>query len=108
MQMVNVGFPERTRYGFEMVDASNRQREPASIENLQRIESVGFFANFRRFKLNAMSCVFGAGLDQDESARGELWKRGQRGRRGACVFFSVSQGFRVGGGAGVAAEEKVL
>src|SRR6185437_14495624 len=43
MQMVNVGFPERTWYGFEIVDTP---RPPPSIENLHRIQSSGFLAGF--------------------------------------------------------------
>jgi hypothetical protein len=58
--MVNVGFPKKARYGFEMVDAANACRifgtGEASIETFQRIETVGFLAKFRRIKLNAMTC----------------------------------------------------
>jgi hypothetical protein len=48
--MVNDRFPAKGAYGFEMVDAPGRailSRNPASIENLHRIKSVGFSANFR-------------------------------------------------------------
>jgi hypothetical protein len=41
MQMVNAGFPDRTLYGFEMVDTAVDRfidGKPASIENLHRIE----------------------------------------------------------------------
>ena len=41
MQMVNDRFPERKRYGFELVDIHHRPisaRNPVSIENLQRIK----------------------------------------------------------------------
>jgi len=47
--MVNAKFPERTRYGFEMVDGLCRSLAiamAASIENLRRIESFGFFYKF--------------------------------------------------------------
>jgi hypothetical protein len=58
--MVNVGFPENNRYGFEMVDAADACRISraggASIETLWRIKPVGILANFRRVKLNAMTC----------------------------------------------------
>jgi hypothetical protein len=48
--MVNAKFPERERYGFEMVDAPDGTltiAKPASIENLRRIESFGFLQIFR-------------------------------------------------------------
>jgi hypothetical protein len=57
--MVNAGFPALIRYGFEMVHAALAARsspKPASIENLHRIKSFEFFANFRRFNLNANTC----------------------------------------------------
>jgi hypothetical protein len=49
MQMVNVGFPRLTWYGFEMVDgsaAASSKGMPASIENLRRIK---FNRVFRKF-----------------------------------------------------------
>jgi len=48
--MVNTGFPLIRCYGFEMVHArffASDARESASIENLRRIQSAAFFANFR-------------------------------------------------------------
>jgi hypothetical protein len=41
MQMVNAGFPDRTPYGFEMVDAAVHRfigGKTTSIENLHRIK----------------------------------------------------------------------
>jgi hypothetical protein len=43
-------------YGFEMVDARGHEHfaaRIASIENLHRIKSGGFFTNFRPFNFNA-------------------------------------------------------
>src|ERR1700736_452557 len=57
--MVNAGFPALIRYGFEIVHTASAARsssKPASIENLRRIKSFEFFANFRRFNLNANTC----------------------------------------------------
>jgi hypothetical protein len=48
--MVNDRFPAAPPYGFEMVDgllAAILSRISSSIENLHRIKSVGFSANFR-------------------------------------------------------------
>src|SRR5580704_2757365 len=36
----------------------------ASIENLHRIKSIGFFANFRRFNLNANTCALSTAVSQ--------------------------------------------
>jgi hypothetical protein len=57
--MVNELFLSARPYGFEMVDARTTailSRISASIENLHRIKSVGFSANFRRINLNANTC----------------------------------------------------
>jgi hypothetical protein len=57
--MVNAKFPKRNRYGFEMVDAPAMTPTIAliaSIENLRRIKSFGFFTNFPRFSFNADTC----------------------------------------------------
>jgi len=54
--MVNGRFPRAASYGFEMVDARGHAHFAArisSIENLHRIKSGGFFANFRPFNFNA-------------------------------------------------------
>ena len=57
--MVNAGFRKLEPYGFEIVHgpaAAILSHESASIENLQRIHSVGFFTNFRPVNLNANTC----------------------------------------------------
>jgi hypothetical protein len=43
--------------------------KPASIENLHRIKSFGFFANFRRFNLNANTCDLSTAVSQELIAR---------------------------------------
>jgi hypothetical protein len=67
MQMVNDRFPGRSRYGFEMVDthfAPITTAKAASIENLHRIKSIGFLANFRCFNLNANTCALSTAVSQ--------------------------------------------
>ena len=71
MQMVNAGFPERTGYGFEMVDAPERTDSPAipaSIKNLRRIKSIWFSSNFPRFKPNANTCDLSTPVSPDPIA----------------------------------------
>jgi hypothetical protein len=66
-QMVNVGFPAPSFYGFEMVDArrvSDFPERPPSIENLHRIKSIAFSSNFRRFNLNANTCDLSTAVNQ--------------------------------------------
>jgi hypothetical protein len=65
--MVNAGFPRRTSYGFEMVDTPNAalfREKSSSIENLHRIKSIAFSANFRRFNLNANTCDLSTAVSQ--------------------------------------------
>src|SRR5258708_20523546 len=101
MQMVNVWFPGRTSYGFERGDGSNQPRKPASIENLQRIKSVGFFANFGRFKFNANTCDLSTTVSQGLIARSTATvarhrngiKRDGRGRE---MFFLLRMAFWLG------------
>jgi hypothetical protein len=72
MQMVNAGFPDRTGYGFEMVDvallALFEEKSP-SMENLRRIQSIDFFANFSRFNFNANTCDLSTAVSQGPIAR---------------------------------------
>src|SRR4051812_31170964 len=70
--MVNDRFPARISYGFELVDASDPPILPPkspSIENLHRIKSFGFFAKFRRIKLNANTCDLSTAVSQGLIAR---------------------------------------
>jgi len=54
--MVNGGFPETRRYGFEMVDGQLTRLLAVSIKNLRRIKSTDFFANYSRFNFKADTC----------------------------------------------------
>jgi hypothetical protein len=68
--MVNDRFPALMVYGFEMVDAPLALTllcPLASIENLRRIESFEFSANFRRFYLNANTCDLSTAVNQGQS-----------------------------------------
>jgi hypothetical protein len=59
IQMVNIGFPERTGYGFEMVDMRMLGifcGKPPSIQYLRRIESIRISDNFAQFNFNANTC----------------------------------------------------
>src|SRR5713226_8678075 len=94
-----------------MVDASNRQRKPASIENLHRIKSVGFFANSRRFKFNANTCDLSTTVSQGLIARStatvcEASQRNQKGRQGSRDVFSASHGILARAGARAAAQRE--
>jgi hypothetical protein len=55
MQMVNARFPVASGYGFEMVDAPEAlslTKTPINRKFTPNQKSIGFFANFRRFRLN--------------------------------------------------------
>jgi hypothetical protein len=70
MRMVNAGFPERNRYGFEKVDRPARLngRERRSIKNLRRLQSIGLFTNFRQFNRHADTRNSSAGGSQEPIA----------------------------------------
>jgi hypothetical protein len=59
--MVNARFPSAQSYGFEMVHvrfaARKRPKQP-SIENLRRIHSAAFLANFTPVNLNANTWIY--------------------------------------------------
>ena len=96
VQMVNVGFPDRDRVWFRNGGRGpHRSRKPPSIENLHRIKSVGFFANFRRFNLNANTCDLSTAVSQDrlrEINRNGIKKDG----RGREMFFLLRMAFWLG------------
>ena len=113
-QMVNGGFPEPASYGFERVDATGSRFSAEirpSIENLHRIKSVGFFANFRRFKLNANTCdlstAVSQGIDCENNRNGcevhrrslRYSQRNQKRRPGSRDVFSASHGILARAGA---------
>jgi Family of unknown function (DUF5330) len=104
MQMVNARFPEPAGYGFEMVDAPNIaffRAKPPSIENLHRIKSIGFFANFRRFNFNANTCDLSTAVSQGSIARSTAtvakYRNGtERDGRGRLMFFLLRMAFWLG------------
>jgi hypothetical protein len=68
--MVNDRFRAASIYGFEMVDARMARifaREWSSIENLRRIESLQFSANFPRLYLNANTSDLSTAVNQGQS-----------------------------------------
>src|ERR1700704_5962941 len=76
-------------------------RTPPSIENLHRIKSAGFFANFRRIKFNANTCDLSTAVTQGSMReikrnvaryRSEI-KRDGRGRE---MFFLLRLAFWLG------------
>jgi hypothetical protein len=106
-RMVNATFPKRNRYGFEMVDGLSRTftiAKAASIENLRRIESFGFFTNFPRFRFNADTC----GLSAQFKKRVDCEINRSKGRRqtGSRNVFPASHGILARTGAGAAAQRE--
>jgi hypothetical protein len=96
--MVNAKFPVRNRYGFEMVDAQSRSLKIAkatSIENLRRIESFDFFANFPRFKGIANTYDLSTPVTKkiDCEIKSQRMRRDGRGRE---MFFLLRMAFWLG------------
>jgi Family of unknown function (DUF5330) len=98
--MVNVRFPKTTLYGFEMVDGRLRPYfcgKPPSIENLHRIDSFGFFTNFRRFNLNAnTSDLSTAGSQGMTDFWGSPATGSKENGRGRAMFFLLRMVFWLG------------
>jgi hypothetical protein len=92
--MVNAGFPAPPLYGFEMVDEVRQRRRRRSIENLHRIESGGFFADFSRIKFNANTCDLSTAVSQDRLR--EINRNGIKGRPGREMFFLLRMAFWLG------------
>jgi hypothetical protein len=96
--MVNDRFPARSIYGFEMVDATFARTfscSRSSIENLRRIESLQFSANFRRIYLNANTCDLSTADSQEQSC-GPHRNRTKRDDRGREMFFLLRMTFWLG------------
>jgi hypothetical protein len=94
--MVNAKFPKRNRYGFEMVDTPDPSppiAQAASIENLRRIKSFGFFTNFRRFSFNADTC--GLSMQFKKRADCEI-NRNKMKTQGRDMFFLLRMAFWLG------------
>ena len=76
--------------------------KPPSIENLHRIKSCGFFANFRRFNLNANTCDLSTAVSQTDDCG--INRNGTKRRPGSRDVFSASHGILARAGARAAAE----
>jgi hypothetical protein len=101
--MVNAKFPRRNRYGFEMVDAPDAMltiAQAASIENLRRIKSFGFFTNFPRFCFNADTC--GLSTQFKKRVDCEINRNGMK-KTGSRDVLPASHGILARAGAGAVA-----
>src|SRR4030081_740837 len=90
--------------------------KPPSIENLHRIKSFGFFANFRRFKLDANTCDLSTAVSQEplreqpqrlrgpSQASARYRNRTKKRRPGSRDVFSASHGILARAGGRAAAE----
>src|SRR3954468_24301198 len=90
-------FEKRNRYGFEMVDAPAATLTVAlmaSIENLRRIKSFGFFTNFLRFSFNRDTCGLSARLMKGIDC--EINRNGMKNGRGRDMFFLLRMAFWLG------------
>src|SRR3982074_3081732 len=75
--------------------------KPSSIENLHRIKSIGFFANFRRFNLDANTCDLSTTVSQRLTARSiaavARYRNGiKKDGRGREMFFLLRMAFWLG------------
>jgi hypothetical protein len=66
----------------------------ASIENLRRIKSFGFFTNFPRFSFNADTCGLSARFKKRVDC--EINRNGMKKRRGRDMFFLLRMAFWLG------------
>src|SRR5882757_3599287 len=99
-------FEKRNRYGFEMVDAPDATltiAQPASIENLRRIKSFGFFTNFPRFSFNPDTCGLSARFKKRVDC--EINRNGMK-KTGSRDVFPASHGILARTGAGAAAQRE--
>ena len=91
-----------------MVDTHRRGRFSAanrsSIENLHRIESLGFFANFRRIKLNANTCDLSTAVSQWTNCGDQPQRQRKRDDRGREMFFLLRIDILARAGARAAAQ----
>src|ERR1700716_1223564 len=100
-------FRKRNRYGFEMVDAPDRTltiAKAASIENLRRIESFGFFTNFPRFRFNADTCGLSAPVTKRVDC--EINRNGMKKRTGSRHVLPASHGILARAGVSAAAQRE--
>src|SRR4030088_765189 len=68
--------------------------ESISIENLHRLQSLEFSANFQRFNLNANTCDLSTTVSQGPDAGSP--RRKQRDGRGREMFFLLRTAFSLG------------
>jgi hypothetical protein len=104
--MVNAKFPKRNRYGFEMVDAPAMTLTialNASIENLRRIKSFGFFTNFPRFSFNPNTCGLSAQFKKRVDC--EINRNGMK-KTGSRDVLPASHGILARAGAGAVAQRE--
>src|SRR5436305_12375003 len=90
-------FEKHHRYGFEMVDAPAMTltiAPAASIENLRRIKSFGFFTNFPRFSFNRDTC--GLSTQFKKRIDCEINRNGMKNGRGREMFFLLRMAFWLG------------
>src|SRR5260370_29459674 len=77
-----------------MVDARRPSLKPTSIENLHRIQSLGFSANFRRFNLDANTCDLSTAVSPEPVAKSP--QRNESDGRGREMFFLLRMAFWLG------------
>jgi hypothetical protein len=99
-------FEKRNRYGFEMVDAPDATltiAQAASIENLRRIKSFGFFTNFPRFSFNPDTCGLSTRFKKRVDC--EINRNGMK-KTGSRDVLPASLGILARAGAGAAAQRE--
>jgi hypothetical protein len=77
--------------------------QSASIENLRRIKSFGFFTNFPRFSFNADTC--GLSTQFKKRVDCEINRNGMK-KTGSRDVFPASHGILARAGAGAVAQRK--
>src|SRR3978361_705796 len=100
-------FRRRNRYGFEMVGAPAMTLTItliASIENLRRIKSFGFFTNFPRFSFNPDTC--GLSTQFKKRVDCEINRNGMKKRTGSRHVLPASHGILARAGAGAIAQRE--
>src|SRR5260370_42494254 len=78
--------------------------KPASIENLHRIQSLGFSTNFRRFNLNANTCDLSTAVSPEPVAKSP--QRERKRRPGSRDVFPAPHGVLARAGARAVAQRE--
>jgi hypothetical protein len=76
-------------------DAAVFGAKPSSIENLHRFKSIGFFADFQRFKFNTNTCDLSTAVSLEDGLRDQS-QRKQTRRPGREMFFLLRMAFWLG------------